>query len=65
MRIFEESKYADWDETVAGYIRSGTLTNGGAIIADMVKQDKRGFAMAIFTLGMLLGSVVGPVCGAF
>jgi hypothetical protein len=48
-----------------GIFAAAPLTNGGAIIADMVKQEKRGFAMVIFTLGMLLGSVVGPVCGGF
>jgi multidrug resistance protein len=48
-----------------GIFAAAPLTNGGAIIADMVKQEKCGFAMAMFTLGMLLGSVVGPVCGGF
>jgi multidrug resistance protein len=48
-----------------GIFAAAPLTNGGAIIADMVKQEERGFAMAMFTLGMLLGSVVGPVCGGF
>jgi multidrug resistance protein len=48
-----------------GIFAAAPLTNGGAIIADMIKQEERGFAMAMFTLGMLLGSVVGPVCGGF
>jgi multidrug resistance protein len=48
-----------------GIFAAAPLTNGGAIIADMVKQEERGFAMAMFTLGMLLGSVIGPVCGGF
>jgi MFS family permease len=44
-----------------GIFAAALLTNGGAIIADMVKQEERGW----FTLGILLGSVVGPVCGGF
>jgi MFS family permease len=39
------------------------LTNGGGIIADTVKQEERGFALAIYTMGTLLGPVVGPVAG--
>ncbi|TVY64176.1 Efflux pump radE, partial [Lachnellula suecica] len=48
-----------------GIFGSVPLTNAGAIIADMVKQEVRGFAMAMFTLGVLLGPVVGPVSGGF
>jgi hypothetical protein len=31
----------------------------------MIKQEVRGFATCIVTLGTLLGPVVGPVAGAF
>jgi multidrug resistance protein len=48
-----------------GMFGSVPLTNAGAIIADMVRQEVRGFAMAMFTLGVLLGPVVGPVSGGF
>lgn len=40
------------------------LTNGGGIIADMVKQEERGFAMGLFTTGTLLGPIIGPIAGA-
>ena len=48
-----------------GTFASSSLTNGGAIIADMVRQEERGFAMAMYTLGILLGPSVGPVAGGF
>lgn len=48
-----------------GVFASVPLTNGGGIIADMVIQEDRGFAMAMFTLGTLLGPVIGPVSGGF
>lgn len=48
-----------------GTFGSISLTNGGGIIADTVKQEERGFALSMFTFGILLGPVVGPVCGGF
>lgn len=50
---------------VQGVFGSVPLTNAGAIIADMVKQEVRGFAMSMFTFGVLLGPVIGPVSGGF
>jgi MFS family permease len=41
------------------------LTNGGAVIADMVKQEERGFALAMFTTRILLGPTIGPICPGF
>ncbi|KAF1992215.1 MFS general substrate transporter [Aulographum hederae CBS 113979] len=48
-----------------GIFSSVFLTNGGGIIADMVRQEERGFALAMFTVGVLLGPVVGPVSGGY
>ncbi|KAF2841385.1 putative MFS multidrug transporter, partial [Patellaria atrata CBS 101060] len=48
-----------------GIFAAVPLTNGGGIIADMVRQEERGFALAMFTLGLLFGSVVGPVGGGY
>lgn len=48
-----------------GIFAAVPLTNGGAVIADMVKQEERGFALSMFTMGILLGPIVGPVCGGF
>jgi multidrug resistance protein len=41
------------------------LTNGGGIIADMVRQEERGFAMSMFTLGSLFAPILGPIVGGF
>ena len=48
-----------------GIFASVPLTNGGGVIADTVHQEERGFAMSMFTLGVLLGPVIGPVAGGF
>jgi multidrug resistance protein len=48
-----------------GIFASCPLTNGGGIIADMVRQEERGFAMSMFTLGTIFGPIIGPVAGAF
>ena len=49
----------------AGIFGSTPITNGGGSIADMIKQEKRGAAMAIFSIGPLLGPIIGPVAGGF
>lgn len=48
-----------------GIFAAVPLTNGGGVIADTVKQEERGLALAMFTLGLLAGPVVGPVIGGF
>ena len=48
-----------------GVFAAVPLTNAGGIIADTVKQEERGFALSMFTLGLLSGPVVGPVIGGF
>lgn len=50
---------------LAGCIGSAPLTIGGGTIADMVIQQKRGKAMSIWTMGPLIGRVVGPIAGGF
>jgi multidrug resistance protein len=50
---------------LSGIFGSCTLANGGGSIADMIGQEKRGAAMAIFSVGPLLGPVIGPVAGGF
>lgn len=39
------------------------MANGGGSIADMIAQEKRGTAMASFSIGPLLGPIIGPVIG--
>ncbi|KAK3940934.1 bicyclomycin resistance protein [Diplogelasinospora grovesii] len=49
----------------SGVFGSCPLTNGGGTIADMIVQEKRGAAMAAFSIGPLLGPIIGPVAGGF
>lgn len=48
-----------------GCAGSAALTIGGGTIADVIVQEKRGGAMAIWAMGPLLGPVIGPVAGGF
>lgn len=48
-----------------GIFAAVPLTNGGGVIADTVKQEERGLALAMFTLGLLAGPVIAPVIGGF
>jgi multidrug resistance protein len=50
---------------IAGCAGSSPLTLGGGTVADVIHPEKRGVAMALYVLGMLLGSVLGPVVGGF
>lgn len=45
----------------AGIAGSSPLTIGAGSISDMIRQEKRGGAMAAWALGPLLGPVIGPV----
>ncbi|EFE39468.1 MFS multidrug transporter, putative [Trichophyton verrucosum HKI 0517] len=49
----------------AGTAGSAPLTIGAGTISDMIRQEKRGGALAAWALGPLLGPVIGPVAGAF
>lgn len=51
--------------SLAGCAGSAVLTMGGGTIADLFKQEERGFATSIWSIGPLLGPVVGPVAGGF
>lgn len=48
---------------LSGVFGACPLTNGGGTIADCVRQEKRGGAMAGFAIGPLLGPIIGPVVG--
>jgi multidrug resistance protein len=50
---------------LAGVFGSAPLTNGGGTIADCIRQEKRGAAMAAFVIGPLLGPVIGPLAGGY
>jgi MFS family permease len=44
---------------VQGIFAAVPMTNGGSIIADTVRQEERGFALAMFTFAVLAGPVIG------
>ena len=44
---------------------SAPYTIGGGTIADLIAQEKRGFAMSLFSMGPLMGPIIGPVAGGF
>ncbi|KAH8766634.1 bicyclomycin resistance protein [Diaporthe sp. PMI_573] len=50
---------------LCGCFGASPLTNGGGSIADIIPQEKRGSAMAAFSVGPLLGPIIGPVAGGF
>lgn len=50
---------------LAGIFGSAPLTIGGGTIADVIRPEKRGVAMAFFAMGPLMGPVIGPVAGGF
>lgn len=54
-----------WFRLLQGCFASVALTNGGGIIADTIRQEKRGFALAMYSTGLLVGPIVGPVAGGF
>jgi len=41
------------------------LTNAGALIADIWDQDRRGIALAFFSLAPFAGPAIGPIVGGF
>lgn len=50
---------------ITGCAGSAPLTIGGGTVSDVIPQEQRGAAMAIFAVGPLLGPVIGPVIGGF
>jgi len=49
----------------AGFAGVATVTCGSGTIVDMMPTEKRGGAMALWSLGPLLGPIIGPVVGGF
>lgn len=50
---------------VNGVFAGAVVTNGGSVIADIVRQEKRGFAIAILMLGLFFPVMWGPIVGTF
>ncbi|CAG9941035.1 unnamed protein product [Clonostachys rosea f. rosea IK726] len=49
----------------AGISGSGPVTMGAGSVADMFAREERGVAMAIYSLGPLLGPVIGLIAGGY
>lgn len=50
---------------LAGCFGSAPITIGGGTITDIMPQEKRGKAMAIFIMGPTLGPSLGPIIGGY
>lgn len=50
---------------LAGLVGAVPLTNGAGTIADTMAPVKRGRAIAVWSLGILIGPVIGPIAGGF
>jgi multidrug resistance protein len=50
---------------LAGCAGAAPLTLGGGTIADVIRLEKRGAAMALWAVGPLLGPIIGPIAGGF
>ncbi|OGM39470.1 MFS multidrug transporter [Aspergillus bombycis] len=50
---------------IMGIASSVPVTVGGGFVADMIPMEKRGTAMTIWTVGPLLGFVIGPIFGGY
>ena len=50
---------------LAGLGGSAPLSVGGGVLSDMWNAEKRGKAVAIYSLAPLLGPSIGPVAGGF
>ncbi|CDM34404.1 hypothetical protein DTO013E5_4917 [Penicillium roqueforti] len=48
-----------------GFAGVAAITCGSGTIADLVPREKRGQAMAIWSMGPLFGPIIGPVVGGF
>lgn len=50
---------------LGGFFAVAPLTNAGGVIADMFSAENRGIATSMFTLGVFIGPVSGPVVSGF
>lgn len=50
---------------LAGVGGSACLTIGTGVIADLFLPVQRGKAVAMYSMGILFGPIVGPICGGF
>jgi MFS family permease len=49
---------------VIGVFGGAAITNGGSVVADIIKQERRGAATSVVTFGVLFTVIWGPIIGA-
>ncbi|KAI1491814.1 major facilitator superfamily domain-containing protein [Biscogniauxia mediterranea] len=50
---------------LAGFAGVAVITCGSGSIVDLMPTEQRGRAMALWSIGPLLGPVIGPICAGF
>jgi len=50
---------------INGLFAGAVVTNGGSVIADIVRQERRGFAISMIMLGLYLPTLWSPIVGTF
>ncbi|KAL8341072.1 hypothetical protein RB601_006936 [Gaeumannomyces tritici] len=48
---------------LSGFVGVATITNGSGTIADLMPRERRGRAVAVWSVGTVLGPTVGPIIG--
>ncbi|KAH6643449.1 major facilitator superfamily domain-containing protein [Truncatella angustata] len=49
----------------SGFVGVATISIGSGSIADMMPREKRGLAVSIWSIGTILGPMVGPIIGGY
>lgn len=50
---------------LSGFVGVATITIGSGTIADMMPRQKRGKAVSIWSVGTILGPMIGPIIGGY
>lgn len=48
-----------------GCAASGAVNNAGGTIGDIIRVEKRGAAMSVYTVSTLIGPIIGPILGSY
>lgn len=52
-------------QVAAGFVGSAPVAIGGGTVSDLFSERERATAMALYSLGPLLGPAIGPIAGGF
>lgn len=50
---------------LSGFVGVATITIGSGTIADMMPRQRRGKAVSIWSVGTILGPMIGPIIGGY